>query len=95
MALLEEPVLRRAYDHYLEMPGLRLTRAQACRLWGLDEQTCISVLTQLLELHLIEPDEQGRYRQSAEGAAVAPKLRMAKVPDPDAWKSLRRRRASR
>ena len=90
MATLEEPVLRRAYDHYLEMPGLRLTCAQARRLWGLDEQTCMRVLRQLLELQLIEPDSQGRYRQSVEGAAAAPKLRMAKVPDPDAWKSLRR-----
>ncbi len=90
MALLEEPALRRAYDHYLEMPGLKLTRAQAQRLWGLDDQDCAPVLTRLIEMHLLEPDEQGRYRQSAEGAAAAPRLRMAKVVDPNAWQSLRR-----
>lgn len=90
MVLLQEPVLRRAYDHFLEMPGLKLTHAQAQRLWGLDERACTCVIDQLLALHLIEPDGEGRYRQSAEGAAVAPKLRMVKVPDPDAWKTLRR-----
>lgn len=90
MALLQEPVLRRAYDHFLEMPGLKLTRAQARRLWGLDEQACNVVIDQLIDLHLIEPDGEGRYRQSAQGAREAPKLRMVKVPDPDAWKSLRR-----
>lgn len=90
MAALDEPVLRRAYNHYLEMPGLRLTRAQALRLWGLDEQTCNIVISQLVELRLIEPDELGRYRRTAEGALAAPKFRMAKASDPDAWQSVRR-----
>lgn len=90
MAVPEEPVLRRAYDHYLDMPGLKLTCAQARRLWGLDEQTCATVITQLIERHLIEPDGEGHYRQTLEGAAAAPKLRMARVPDPDAWQSVRR-----
>ncbi len=90
MAVLEEPVLRRAYDHYVEIPGVRLTRAQARRLWGLDEQSCNTIIDQLIALHLIEPDDQGRYHQTIEAAAAAPRLRMAKVPDPDAWKSVRR-----
>jgi hypothetical protein len=89
---LSSPLLRRAYDHYLEMPGLRLTRPQAQRLWGLDEQTCTTVLNQLLELQLIEPDSTGRYRRTAEGASVTPKLRMARVEDAEAWKTARRAR---
>ena len=32
---------------YLEMPGLRLTRAQVQRLWGLDRATCDAVLESL------------------------------------------------
>lgn len=90
MALLDEPVLRRAYDHYVDMPGLKLTRAQACRLWGVDEPTCMTVINRLIELRLIEPGEDGRYRQTLEGATVAPKLRVAKITDPNAWKCLRR-----
>jgi hypothetical protein len=29
---------------YLEVPGLALTKPQACRLWGLDEELCEIVL---------------------------------------------------
>ena len=90
MAGLVSPELRRAYDHFLEMPGLRLTPAQARRLWGFDEQTFTTVLNQLIELRLIELDANGRYRQTEEGSAAAPKLRMAKVLDADAWKAVRR-----
>jgi hypothetical protein len=35
-----EEVLRRVQGEFLEMPGLRLTRAQACRMWGLDPASC-------------------------------------------------------
>src|SRR5262245_25358211 len=34
--LAHDDVLRRVQGEYLEMPGLRLTEAQARRLWGLD-----------------------------------------------------------
>lgn len=30
------------------MPGLRLTPAQATRLWGLDEDTCAAVIDRLV-----------------------------------------------
>jgi hypothetical protein len=35
-----EHILQRVKGEFLEMPGLRLTDAQAQRLWGLDAQTC-------------------------------------------------------
>jgi len=38
---------------YHEMPGLRLTRPQIRRLWGLDEQTCELLLEQLLAAHVL------------------------------------------
>ena len=47
MAAQHEPpedVLRRVQGEYLEMPGLRLTTAQAQRLWGLDRAACDAVL---------------------------------------------------
>ena len=35
-----DDVLRRVQGAYIEMPGLRLTLAQAQRLWGLDRTAC-------------------------------------------------------
>ena len=37
-------VVRRIYNEFMEMPGLRVTCQQAQRLWGLDRQTCLEVL---------------------------------------------------
>jgi hypothetical protein len=46
-------LLMRIQGEYQEMPGLRLTFAQAQRLWGLDRPTCESVITQLVERHVL------------------------------------------
>jgi hypothetical protein len=43
-----EQVLRRVENEFLEMPGLRLTRAQAARLWMLDTELCDAVLQRLV-----------------------------------------------
>ena len=44
-----EQILRRICGEYVEMPGLRLTQAQARRLWGLDEATCAQLLESLTQ----------------------------------------------
>jgi Fic family protein len=44
-----DALLHRIRGEYLEMPGLRVTFAQACRLWQLDEATCEAVLNVLVE----------------------------------------------
>jgi hypothetical protein len=41
--------LRRAEAEFLEMPGLRLTVAQASRLWSFDSSLCSAVLSTLVE----------------------------------------------
>jgi hypothetical protein len=38
----------RIRSEFLEMPGLRLTVMQACRLWGLDEDNCKRVIDVLV-----------------------------------------------
>jgi len=38
--VLSEQVLQRICAEYVEMPGLRLSRKQAQRLWGLDDNGC-------------------------------------------------------
>jgi hypothetical protein len=51
-AMLQAPladVLRRVQGEYIEMPGLRLTPAQAQRLWGLDRAACDTLLGKLVE----------------------------------------------
>lgn len=44
-----DDVLRRVQGEYIEMPGLRLTPAQAQRLWGLDRAACDTLLGRLVE----------------------------------------------
>lgn len=71
-------MLRRIRSEYLEMPGLRLTRRQAQRLWGLDEQTCAQLLDSLTEAKFLHRKDDGTYARLTDGAVAAPPLRMAK-----------------
>ena len=43
-----EGVVRRVREEFMEMPGLRLTPAQATRLWGLEHETCRAVIDRLV-----------------------------------------------
>ena len=43
-----ENVVRRVREEFREMPGLRLTPAQATRLWGLEHDTCHQVIEALV-----------------------------------------------
>ena len=46
---------------YLEMPGLRLTRRQAQRLWALDAPTCDALLDMLESTHFLRRSPRGDY----------------------------------
>jgi hypothetical protein len=70
-------MLCRIRGEYLEMPGLRLTRQQAQRLWGLDQHTCGRLLDVLVEAKFLRRTADGLYARLTEGAVVAPLLRMA------------------
>lgn len=54
-------LLTRVRGEYLEMPGLRLTLAQACRLWHMDVQTCTAVLDDLLSQRFLHQTHDGSY----------------------------------
>jgi hypothetical protein len=41
-------LIERVRCEFLEMPGLRLTPAQAARLWNVDSATCQHVITALV-----------------------------------------------
>jgi hypothetical protein len=50
-----------------EMPGLRLTMAQAQRLCGLEEMLCASVLDSLVVAKFLDRDQDGVYTRVTDG----------------------------
>jgi hypothetical protein len=63
---IDDLILTRARSEYLEMPGLRLTSAQAQRLWGLDRRTCDELLTTLTSVHFLARTRDGSFVLSAD-----------------------------
>ena len=43
-----EHIVDRVREEFKEMPGLRLTPAQATRLWGLEQERCREVIDALV-----------------------------------------------
>ncbi len=58
---LTDDVLRRVRGEYNEMPGLRLTPAQAQRLWGLDRADCDALLGALVESKFLFRTRDGAF----------------------------------
>ncbi len=65
----ESQMLRRICGEYLEMPGLKLTPAQARRLWGLSERTCATLLGRLVESRFLVCTADGAYVRLSEGTS--------------------------
>ena len=59
--LLSDALMARARGEYLEMPGLLLTVAQACRLWQLDVVLCTKVFDRLVSEGFLEQTNTGFY----------------------------------
>lgn len=76
---VNDVVLQRVYSEFLEMPGLRLTRQQAQRLWGLDEHTCRLLLEFLVDAKFLCQPGGGMYMRTTEGHIQGPRPRMAKA----------------
>lgn len=60
-SVVEPDLLRRVRGEFLEMPGLRLTEAQATRLWNLDLSACRSLLTTLVDARFLFRTRDGAY----------------------------------
>jgi hypothetical protein len=54
-------LIQRVRGEFLEMPGLRVTPAQARRLWGLDDASCSALLATLLETEFLFQTQDGAY----------------------------------
>jgi hypothetical protein len=59
-----DDLIPRIRAEYLEMPGLRLTSAQASRLWGLDSRTCQRLLHTLVDAYFLTCTPDGMYRRA-------------------------------
>ena len=59
--MAHDPLLTRIRGEYVEMPGLRLTLPQACRLWQLDSATCRDLLTALVDERFLYRTRDGSY----------------------------------
>ena len=56
-----ETLLARIRGEYREMPGLRLTVPQACKLWQLDRERCLGLLEQLVTEGTLHRRSDGAY----------------------------------
>jgi len=59
-----DPWLARIRSEFLEMPGLRLTPAQARRLWALDAPVCDRALSTLVRAGFLRIGADGAYRRT-------------------------------
>jgi predicted transcriptional regulator of viral defense system len=55
----------RARSEFLEMPGLRLTSDEACRLWRLDRTTCRRILERLARSGFLSRTRRGAYLRAS------------------------------
>ena len=54
-------VLQRIQGEFVEMPGLRLTAAQAQRLWGLERDVCDALLNELVDAKFLSRTRDGAF----------------------------------
>jgi hypothetical protein len=59
--VVTETVRRRAEAEYLEIPGLKLTAAQASRLWHLDAGASATLLDAMVEAGVLYRARDGAY----------------------------------
>ena len=68
----DEALLNRIRSEFLEMPGLRLTREQAQRLYGLEQAVCRRALDTLVDMRFLCVKPDGTYARLFDGADTPP-----------------------
>jgi hypothetical protein len=66
-----EEVLRRIRGEFMEMPGLRLTQAQAQRLWGMDATACEAILGALVAARFLARTPDGAFIRYDSGSPTS------------------------
>lgn len=54
-------MLQRIRGEFLEMPGMRLTAAQAQRLWGIEHSECTTLLGALVDSKFLARTRDGAF----------------------------------
>ncbi len=72
---LTDEVLRRVQCEFLEMPGLRLTGAQARRMWGLDAAVCEALLGALVDAKFLFQTRDGAFMRVEHAGSAKASLR--------------------
>ena len=75
----DDEVLQRVQGEFLEMPGLRLTQAQARRLWGLDAASCDALLGALVDAKFLFRTRDGAFMRVEQAAPLKAMLRPRKT----------------
>ena len=76
-------IIERIRGEYLEMPGLRLTSAQAQRLCGVDQTICKAVLDALVDAQFLAVNAHGMYARATDGAWSRPRsAKTLRMPPP-------------
>ena len=75
-----DDVMRRVQAEFLEMPGLRLTDAQARKLWGLDAASCGTLLDALVKVNFLFRTRDGAFMRVEHAAPVKASVRPRKNP---------------
>jgi hypothetical protein len=70
-----DEALRRVQGEFLEMPGLRLTGAQARRLWGLDSAMCEALLGALVDAKFLFKTRDGSFMRVEHATPVKASVR--------------------
>jgi len=74
-----EDVLRRVQGEFLEMPGLRLTPAQARRLWGLDAEVCDALLGALVDANFLFKTRDGAFMRVESATQAKASIKHARI----------------
>ena len=74
-----DEVLRRVQGEILEMPGLRVTQAQARRLWGLDAASCDALLGTLVEAKFLFKTRDGAFMRVESASPIRASVRPRKI----------------
>jgi hypothetical protein len=56
-----DALLQRVRGEFFEMPGLRLTEAQARRLWGIEPDVCATLLQALVDVKFLIRTAEGIF----------------------------------
>ena len=71
--VVQRGILQRIRGEFVEMPGLRLTPAQAQRLWGLDRRTCEQLLEALVSSQFLSQTRDGSFVRTDGGPKRVPR----------------------